>query len=269
MIHKYLIDQSIQEPERQAIELNKLQAMINYCFCSTCLRRYMLNYFGEQVSWNACHNCSSCEGQNKRRDGTAEAKAVFRAVMATEERFGAAMIADILAGETTERIEKYGFHHLPVFGALRQMEEREVKGLIRQLTAEGYLHSALGKYPTLSLTAGAEAVLAGTAEVTMAVPEVAEVKRSRTKKGAAYGAGRSDGGLFERLREHRRRLAQEEGVPPYLIFPDTVLIDMAGAQPRTLADMYGIKGIGEVKLKKYGLSFLQVVGDYKKKENRT
>ena len=264
-VHKYLIEQSIETPERQEVELRKLQSMIDYCFCSNCLRKYMLNYFGESTVWTTCDNCSSCKGSGDKVNVTKEAKAIFRAIMSTDERYGASMITSIVRGERTDRIMRAGHDALPVFGLLSNVDEKSIKGLIQQFVASGYLRSSSGKYPVLSLTAGAEEVLSGHKEVEeirqhVSVPSRTSRYTSTTSRGkSSSGAG----GLFEHLRQHRKRLAEKVGLRPYLIFPDTVLIDLANLRPTTLGEFGNVKGVGEAKLKKYGLSFLQAIAEYK------
>ena len=264
-VHKYLIEQSIETPERQEVELRKLQSMIDYCFCSNCLRKYMLNYFGESTVWTTCDNCSSCKGSGDKVNVTKEAKAIFRAIMGTDERYGASMITSIVRGERTDRIMRAGHDALPVFGLLSNVDEKSIKGLIQQFVASGYLRSSSGKYPVLSLTAGAEEVLAGHKEVEeirqhVSVPSRTSRSTSTTSRGK-FSSG--SGGLFEHLRQHRKRLAEKAGLRPYLIFPDTVLIDLANLRPTTLGEFGNVKGVGEAKLKKYGLSFLQAIAEYK------
>lgn len=264
-VHKYLIEQSIETPERQEVELRKLQSMIDYCFCSNCLRKYMLNYFGESTVWTTCDNCSSCKGSGDKVNVTKEAKAIFRAIMGTDERYGASMITSIVRGERTDRIMRAGHDALPVFGLLSNVDEKSIKGLIQQFVASGYLRSSSGKYPVLSLTAGAEEVLAGHKEVEeirqhVSVPSRTGRSTSTPSRGK-FSSG--SGGLFEHLRQHRKRLAEKAGLRPYLIFPDTVLIDLANLRPTTLGEFGNVKGVGEAKLKKYGLSFLQAIAEYK------
>ena len=264
-VHKYLIEQSIETPERQEVELRKLQSMIDYCFCSNCLRKYMLNYFGESTVWTTCDNCSSCKGSADKVNVTKEAKAIFRAIMGTDERYGASMITSIVRGERTDRIIRAGHDALPVFGLLSNVDEKSIKGLIQQFVASGYLRSSSGKYPVLSLTAGAEEVLGGHKEVEeirqhVSVPSRTSRSTSTTLRGKSSSGS---GGLFEHLRQHRKRLAEKAGLRPYLIFPDTVLIDLANLRPTTLGEFGNVKGVGEAKLKKYGLSFLQAIAEYK------
>ena len=264
-VHKYLIEQSIETPERQEVELRKLQSMIDYCFCSNCLRKYMLNYFGESTVWTTCDNCSSCKGSGDKVNVTKEAKAIFRAIMGTDERYGVSMITSIVRGERTDRIMRAGHDALPVFGLLSNVDEKSIKGLIQQFVASGYLRSSSGKYPVLSLTAGAEEVLGGHKEVEeirqhVSVPSRTSRSTSTTSRGKSNSGS---GGLFEHLRQHRKCLAEEAGLRPYLIFPDTVLIDLANLRPTTLGEFGNVKGVGEAKLKKYGLSFLQAIAEYK------
>ena len=265
-VHKYLIEQGHLEPQREQVELRKLQSMIDYCFCSTCLRKYMLAYFGEIVPWLECSNCSSCNTKGERVNVTKEAKAIFRAIIATEERYGASMISSIVRGERTDRITRAGLDALSVFGYLSDVGDKEIKGLIQQFVASGYLRSSMGKYPVLSVTAGAEEVLAGHKEVEEIRQEVIVPSR-KTKKSASISRSEvprsGSGGLFEHLRQHRKQLASQLSVPPYIIFPDTVLIDLANIRPKTLGEFGNIKGVGEAKLKKYGLSFLEAISQYK------
>ena len=265
-VNKYLIEQGHLEPQREQVELRKLQSMIDYCFCSTCLRKYMLAYFGDIVPWLECSNCSSCNTKGERVNVTKEAKAIFRAIIATEERYGASMISSIVRGERTDRITRAGLDALSVFGYLSDVGDKEIKGLIQQFVASGYLRSSMGKYPVLSVTAGAEEVLAGHKEVEEIRQEVIVPSR-KTKKSASISRSEvprsGSGGLFEHLRQHRKHLASQLSVPPYIIFPDTVLIDLANIRPKTLGEFGNIKGVGEAKLKKYGLSFLEAISQYK------
>ena len=273
-VHKYLIDQTVEQSlgdprvaeQRKLVELKKLQAMIDYCFCSTCLRKYMLAYFGEIAHWEQCDNCSSCNAKGRRVNVTKEAKAIFRAIIATEERYGASMICSIVRGERTDRIIRAGLDALPVFGYLSNIGETELKGLIQQCIASGYLRSSMGKYPVLSITAGAEEVLAGHKEVEEIRQEVVVPSR-KTKQSASISRSEvsrsGSGGLFEYLRQHRKRLAAAAGIPPYIVFPDTVLIDLANMRPTTLGEFGNIKGVGEAKLKKYGPTFLEAIASYK------
>ena len=176
------------------------------------------------------------------------------------------MISSIVRGERTDRITRAGLDALSVFGYLSDVGDKEIKGLIQQFVASGYLRSSMGKYPVLSVTAGAEEVLAGHKEVEEIRQEIIVPSR-KTKKSASISRSEvprsGSGGLFEHLRQHRKQLASQLSVPPYIIFPDTVLIDLANIRPKTLGEFGNIKGVGEAKLKKYGLSFLEAISQYK------
>lgn len=261
-VHKYLIEQSIDDVDRRNIELERLQSMIDYCFSTYCLRRHMLGYFGEKVTWERCDNCGSCLKPTTEVDVTEEAKAIIQAILHTEERFGVTMITAIVGGERTERIVRSGFHRSPVFGSLVRLEEGVIKGRIRELIELGYIRSSGGKYPILTVTQKGEQVLAGRLQVLV---KAATVMPKGTKK-RGYATKAQQGGLFEALRQHRKRLSEQQGIRPYLIFSDTVLIDMASRRPRTLADMQEVKGVGDAKLQRYGLSFLKVINDFQKEE---
>ncbi len=156
-----------------------------------------------------------------RSNVTKEAKAIFRAIMGTDERYGASMITSIVRGERTDRIMRAGHDALPVFGLLSNVDEKSIKGLIQQFVASGYLRSSTGKYPVLSLTAGAEEVLAGHKEVEEIRQHVSVPSRN-SKSAASVVRGKSSstsGGLFEHLRQHRKRLAEKAGLRPYLYLP--------------------------------------------------
>lgn len=269
MIHKYLISQSVDSKERQDIELERLQGMIDYCDTTECLRKYMLNYFGEYVDWHTCNHCSSCLDRTNTRDLTEEARMICRTILHTEERYGATMIANIVCGDRTERVVRSGLHRLSTFGSLNSYESRDITSLIRVLVNRNILMSSGGKYPTLSLTTKAHELLHGRGQVIdvkeTVFKDVMNVKKARggspIHRNNQSGAARES--LFERLRQLRKQLAAESNIPPYLIFQDTVLIDMAQKQPVTLGEMGTIKGIGDAKLQAYGMHFLKAISAYK------
>lgn len=267
MVHKYLISQSVDTEERRQVELERLQSMIDYCFTEQCLRKYMLEYFGERTKWHTCHNCSSCKGRATLRDMTEEGRAICKAIADTEERYGSSMIASVVCGDRTERILRSGFHRLSVFGILQRLDQKDVKSLIQHLISRGFLDSSGGKYPILSLTSKGYELLQGRGHIVEVREEVMSASRmsraKNTSRGAQVHGTFQKESLFEALRKCRRQLAEEQRVPPYRILQDTVLIDMSQRQPTTLAELGEVKGIGDVKLQKYGLQFLKVIHEYK------
>ena len=263
-VHQYILSQSDLPPERQRIERNMLQAMIDYCHTPMCLRKFMLSYFGEQVPWDQCHHCSTCDEPRVAVDVTAEASAVLQTIWNTEERYGVTMIADILCGNRTERIEKFRLHRLSVFGKLNRWADKDVKGFIKRLIAMEYIASSGGQYPILSVTEQGHEVLAGRVTVKDVPIDVGEHRpmQGRSKSNALAKATKNNS-LFEALRVHRLELSKTEGVKPFMIFSDATLLDMVAKEPLTLGDMANVKGVGDMKLRKYGNEFLKVIADFK------
>ena len=265
-VHQYILSQSDLPPERQRIERNMLQAMIDYCHTPMCLRKFMLSYFGEQVPWDQCHHCSTCDEPRVAVDVTADASAVLQTIWNTEERYGVTMIADILCGNRTERIEKFRLHRLSVFGKLNRWADKDVKGFIKRLMAMGYVTSSGGQYPILSVTEQGHEVLAGRVTVKDVPIEVGEHRpmQGRSKSNASgLAKATKNNSLFEALRVHRLELSKTEGVKPFMIFSDATLLDMVAKEPLTLGDMANVKGVGDMKLRKYGNEFLKVIADFK------
>lgn len=240
---KFLIEQSAQE--RQAYEYRKLQAMIDYCHTTLCLRAYMLRYFGETPP-ERCDNCSQCEQEYELQDATVLAQQVFSCVARVKERFGVKVVAGVLRGSRDKRILELGFDRLSTYGLLKNQTEKEVVGLIQTLVADGYLHVADGKYPVLQLQPAAVPVLKGDAKVRLKVAQ----QKARVEE--------VNDALFNQLRTLRRTLAQEQRVPPYVIFSDSTLHEMAARCPQDRGQMLVVKGVGEVKYEKYGAAFLDI-----------
>lgn len=268
-VHQYILSQSDLPPERQRIERNMLQSMIDYCHTPMCLRKFMLSYFGEQVPWDACHHCSNCDQPRTAVDMTKEAAAVLQAIWSTEERYGVTMIADIVGGHHTERIERFRLHRIPVFGALQRWSDKDIKGFIKRLVAMGYIHSSGGQYPIVSVTELGHDVLHGHKTVMDTPIQVGEHRplHARSKQSStSHSKATKDTSLFEALRACRMELSKAEGVKPFMIFSDATLLDMVDKEPFTLGDMANVKGVGDMKLKKYGNQFLKAISDFKDRQ---
>lgn len=268
MIHKYLIEQSVQDPVRLEYEIDRLNEMNNYCYTTKCLRRYILEYFGEKVSWDNCKSCSNCDGEHQSLDVTEDAKAVFHAIAYTEERYGMGMIVDILLGHETDRLRQRGLIRTPVFGLLARFDERELRHFIKTLIATNYITVSTGKYPLLSLNVAAQDVLDGLDSVKQVRSPIVSSKKASGYSSKNYrrrGKTTASNNLFEYLRQVRKQIALREKVPPYLIFADTVLIDMASQKPSTMAEFSKVKGMGDSKVKKYGITFLKAIANYQSK----
>lgn len=252
---KFLIEQSLTNQERKLNEYKKLQTMIDYCYTPKCLRNYILHYFGEIQAVEACGNCSSCKDEREVEDITIEAQKIFSCIKRMQERFGVTMVASVLKGSKSKKVLQYRFDRLPTYGIMNRHTEKEIADLINVLIAEGFLRLSEGQYPVVRLQAKAVDVLQGKQKVYQKV----------SKKKEALPA--VDNTLFEQLRLLRRELADREKVPPYIIFNDSTLREMSEYVPTTEAEMLKIKGVGEVKFKKYGPPFLELLKSYSYQED--
>lgn len=247
LTQKFFIEQSEALPERKAHEYKKLQLMIDYCYTTECLQLYMQRYFGE-ISDEPCGNCGNCKDERESIDITVEAQKIFSCIYRMRERFGVSMVASVLKGSRNKKVIQYGFDNLSTHGELRHLTEKAIADLIYVLVAEGYLALSEGQYPVVRLLPLAAEVLKGQQRVFQKV--------AHSLKPKVEGA--IDETLFEQLRLLRRDIAARENVPPYIVFNDSTLREMAALCPTTEADFLRVKGVGEAKIRKFGLPFLQL-----------
>ncbi len=248
-----------ENPEQRRIELHKLQAMIGLAESLTCRRRVLLGYFGEQLDTD-CGNCDVCLNPPATFDASVEAQKALSCVYRVGERFGVKHVVDVLRGADTERIRSLGHDRLSTYGIGADLGDAEWASILRQLIHLGLLVQDVANYSVLKLTAAARPVLRGERTLTLARPRIKEKRRKPAK--AARDLEPADQELFEALRELRKRLADAQGVPPYVIFGDATLIQMSRDKPRTEDDMLEINGVGQVKLERYGAEFLDVIGTF-------
>ncbi|MFB0845981.1 DNA helicase RecQ [Paenibacillus oleatilyticus] len=246
-IQKFLIEQSVSDPERQAQEYRRLQQMADYCHTPQCLQRYIVRYFGGEAEED-CGQCSNCVSPDmEMTDITLEAQQIFSCVKRMRERFGMTLVASVLKGSRNKKVLDFGFDSLSTYGLMRTRTEKDIVDLIQLLVAEGYLQLTEGKYPVLRLSSKASDVLSGKERV---------VQRIRLKPSAPVVQD-LETELFDELRKLRTEIAKREGIPPYIVFPDSTLREMCGAQPTNPAAMLKIKGVGEAKFFKYGAYFIE------------
>ncbi|MBW4840322.1 MAG: DNA helicase RecQ [Paenibacillaceae bacterium] len=260
MTQKFLIEQNPQEGDRKRNEYRKLQQMIEYCYQTSCLRWAMLDYFGEAHDHKPCGICSSCRDERELVDMTRDAQIVFSCIHRMRERFGVSLVASVLKGSQNKKVLQYGFDQLPTYGMLRTHTEKEISELINVFVAEGYLALSEGQYPVVRLQPLAVEVLKGRHQVMMRAPEPAAPSKSSSgsrRRGYDEGPSAVNETVFEQLRLIRRDLAEKEHVPSYIIFNDATLREMSVVCPIHEADMLRIKGVGEVKYRKYGKPFLE------------
>ena len=246
-IQKFFIEQSQSESSYQQNEYTKLREMNQYGHTQMCLQRYILNYFGEDQP--DCGKCSNCLDDRELVDITTDTQKVLSCVKRMGEKFGKALVAKVLTGSNDQKIKQWSFEQLPTYGLMKEYSQKEVSGLIDYLTAEHYLVPSEGQYPLLTVSEQGISVLLGKQEVYR--------KQAPVKQLVA------DDALFEELRSLRSQLAQEKNLPPYVIFSDKTLMELAEKQPQTSLEFLQIKGVGKSKLDNYGEQFLALL----KKEN--
>ncbi|PWK16428.1 DNA helicase RecQ [Tumebacillus permanentifrigoris] len=248
-LQKFLIEQGNTAPERKAGEYKKLQGMVDFCHTAQCLRNAILEYFEDQIP-EPCGICSNCKDERELRDMTREAQMIFSCIRRMRERFGASLVAQVLKGSANKKVKQFGFDELPTYGLMKQYKEKEIADIIHVLTAEGYLALSDGQFPVVRLEAKALAVLQGQEQVFQRVTPRSETSYER------------DDNLFERLRNLRKEISQHEKVPPYIIFADSTLREMADTCPTEEDQLLRIKGVGEAKFTRYGELFLELLRTY-------
>ncbi|CDW57820.1 RQC and Helicase C and HRDC and DEAD domain conta ining protein [Trichuris trichiura] len=246
-VQKFFIEQSQSESSYQQNEYTKLREMNQYGHTQMCLQRYILNYFGEDQP--DCGKCSNCLDDRELVDITTDTQKVLSCVKRMGEKFGKALVAKVLTGSNDQKIKQWRFEQLQTYGLMKEYSQKEVSGLIDYLTAEHYLVPSEGQYPLLTVSEQGISVLLGKQEVYR--------KQAPVKQLVA------DDALFEEMRSLRSQLAQEKNLPPYVIFSDKTLMELAEKQPQTSLEFLQIKGVGKSKLDNYGEQFLALL----KKEN--
>jgi ATP-dependent DNA helicase RecQ len=265
--NQFLIEHSDPNPELtleqqqvlRARDYDRLKQMTFYSTSNTCLRNFMLDYFGERSS-NYCGNCSNCLTQFTEADITIESQKILSCIKRTGERFGKKIICDILRGSKSEKIIRWGLDHQTTYGLMAQYKEAQIREMIDHLEFEGYIEASGNEYPTLTLTPEANDVLFGEKKIVMKQAKPKEPVVRKTKKGKVTES--VDRNLFAELKALRRVIADEKNVPAYIVFSDATLVDMCKKCPTTLNEMLDVSGVGRVKLNQYGDRFLQVLRDY-------
>ena len=266
MIQKFLIEQSVHDPQQQAVEFRLLNAMVRYCEGNHCLRHYILTYFGEHPSWQRCEKCGNCDQETVEEDMTEQVRSICLCVDELKGRFGMTMVCDILKGSQNAKVRRYGFENNSAFGMLGDFTLSEVRDMVRQCIDDGYLDQSDGKYPVVSLTADGRQALSGHQRIVQQKVVSAEPVPELPKRQQKRRAGAIDEDalrpLFDTLRAVRLELAKDEHIPPFVIFSDATLWDMAALKPDSLEAMSDIKGVGSFKLHKYGRQFVSAIQSY-------
>jgi ATP-dependent DNA helicase RecQ len=241
------------EPERRQGERERLNALAAFVEAPGCRRAILLRHFGESPPAR-CGNCDNCISPPQTIDATEVARKLLSAAFRTEMRFGVGHLAQVLAGKDSEKVRRFGHHRLSVFGIASPEERALVQPVARALIARDALRA--DDYGGLSFGPRARTILKGEEELVITVPP------TRKRRGRTRGGDGPADPLFDALREARRALATEAGIPAYVVFHDSTLRGIAAARPRSLADLARIEGVGEVKLQRYGTAMLEAVRSF-------
>jgi ATP-dependent DNA helicase RecQ len=246
--------------EQKRIEVHKLNAMVGLAESVTCRRRVLLNYFDERLEQD-CGNCDVCLNPPEQFDATLDAQKALSCVYRLGQSFGVGYVVDVLRGADNERIRSRQHQQLSTYGLGSDRSEQEWTSIIRQLIHHGYLIQDIANYSVLKLTEAARPLLRGEQTLQLAKPRIRELaKKKRSRSDAVHGP--YDEVLFDHLRDLRKHLAEVEGVPPYIVFGDASLIQMARDKPVDEAGLLNITGVGQHKLEKYGSDFLDAITLY-------
>ena len=259
-----MLDSGDAPEQRKQVERQKLDALLGFCESTACRHQTLLRYFGEQHPGD-CGQCDNCLQPVDTWDATQAAQMALSCVYRTGQRFGVVHLIDVLLGKVTPRVAQFSHQALSTFGIGKELSQQQWSSVFRQLVAGGFLEADIEAYGGLKLTALSRPVLRSETEVWLRRDnEVVKRKVSKVGRGSnakeAYVAVSEDP-LWYLLKDKRTELAREQGVPPYLIFHDSTLLEILNRQPKTLSEMSLINGVGQAKLERYGDAFLQVLAD--------
>jgi len=263
-LRRMQIDDADTSDEQKRVDRQRLNALVALCESPRCRRQTLLAYFGETAE--PCGNCDVCCDGAQVVDGTIAAQKAMSAILRTGQRFGTEHLTNILRGEESEAVAKFGHQRLPTFGVGKEYDKQEWRSIFRQLYAAGLISLDITGYGTWTMTEAGRRVLKGAAKMELRIDTLkpATRKKARAAQKAANAAALADGGqgdaaLFEALRKRRSELARAQGVAAYVVFADKTLIDMARRKPQTAAEMSTVHGVGEAKLRQYGEIFLDTI----------
>jgi ATP-dependent DNA helicase RecQ len=272
-INKFLIEKDRENQELDPEELERLQKaqkqrlrrMVEYCHSTSCLRREILSYFGENPP-ASCGNCGNCLRKVNLQDITIDAQKILSCVKRMKERYGLTLLMQTLRGSRSKKVLELEFDKLSTYGIMRQESERSLRRKIDFLLAREYMELTEDDFPVLRTTPLGRDVLFRGVRVTMPFGED-EARPSLVRTGSSGSSAAPDPeeeALFERFRELRKTLAKEEGVPAFVIFSDATLRDLSAKRPRNLEELLDVEGIGYSKRAKYGEAFLKALEEHAK-----
>lgn len=247
-IQKFLIENSTESEERKAHEYKKLRTITDFIHTDNCLRNYILDYF-EESHEGECGTCSNCQGNYEMADRTIDAQKVLSCVYRMKRPYGINMIVDVLKGSKNQKLLGFRLNELTTYGIMKEYVKEDLKSFVNTLIAHNYLDYLDGEFPVVTGNDKAMRVLKGEEKVLFKNVKKSEPVFEHNE-------------LFDRLRELRKQVAQVEKVPSYIVFGDNSLKEMSVKYPRTFEEFLEISGVGEAKLKKYGMEFLSLINEY-------
>jgi ATP-dependent DNA helicase RecQ len=259
-LRRMQIDESDASDEQKRVDRQRLNALVSLCESPRCRRQTLLTYFGE--STQPCGNCDFCCDGAEVIDGTIAAQKALSAIVRTGERFGTEHLANVLIGDNSEAVEKFGHDGLPTFGVGKEFGKQEWRSIFRQLHGAGVIALDITGYGSWKVTDTGRRVLKGAEKITLRKDTLKPGRKAA--RAVANAAALADGAagdteLFEALRRRRSELAKAQRVAAYVVFADKTLIDMARRKPKSAAEMAAVHGVGEAKLRQYGEVFLEII----------
>lgn len=265
---RFFIDGMTDDTERKRA-FAALSKVISFASTSVCRRRSLLDYFGEHYPLENCSSCDICLGTREAVDCTRDAQMLLSAIVRTEERFGAMHIVDIVLGSRNRKIRDFGHDRLKTYGVGKGRSKQYWRQLVDELLAQKAIAKSEGLYPTLFLLPKGVQILKQEESIAMVrvadhiEDHIVDKRREKESYGRAEAPAEGcDQQLFELLRILRKQIAQEQGIPPYVVFSDRSLHDMASIVPRSAETMLSVSGVGETKLERYGRRFLRLIDRY-------
>jgi len=255
---RQMMEGSDGSEEHKRAEQHRLNAMLGLCEITSCRRQTLLAYF-DDAQEKACGNCDNCLQPVATWDGTEAARMALSAVYRTGQRFGVSHLVDVLRGGQTEKIAQFNHQDLVTYGVGKALDNNQWRSVFRQLVARGFLSVDLERFGALRLEEKCRPLLRGEQDIELRrdTPQSKAKRTTKTRLPVDI-----DVALWEALRECRRELAEEQGVPPYVIFHDRTLQELCVSMPETMSQFSDIGGVGERKLEKYGAIFLAVIGEH-------
>ncbi|THF57066.1 DNA helicase RecQ [Ollibium composti] len=255
------IEESEAPEQRKRMERQKLDALLGLAETATCRRQALLSYFGDRCE--PCGNCDTCAEPPRLFDGTIAAQKALSCIHRTGERFGQAYVVDVLLGVEDERILRFGHDGISTFGIGKEHDNRTWRAILRQLVALRLIDVDLAGHGGLSISEAGRRFLREKQTLMLRVPAAPRARQGKvSRQQASADLPDTDRALFQALREKRMEIARAQNVPPYVIFHDRTLIEIAAARPTSRREMAAVPGVGEAKLERYGPAFLSVIAEH-------